>query len=376
MSSAAQLSVRAAPRRFWRWWIGELSEMFPGLHAQPRRRAADVIVTATEQGLLRVEPAAGQMAAARGESEPSGVDAWGALAELARRRPDASVRLRLPYGACFVRRVEIPAAGAGDITKMLELDLERAMPFKLKDIYMGHFLDDARRRPGFVTACQVIAPRAVVDKAIAHVQSAGTKVAQIECCAADGLGALPVDLMPSVQSDAAAPVRSHRLSIALLGIIAALAMFSAYLALSRREAALAQLHEQADAARASVQRARVDAVAADDALKQVRSVIRFAEGRVPVAKIINELTRALPDSAWLTELRLHDGAIDISGFAKPAAELVPALERPPFFGDASLTAPVVRDDGRNRERFSLRLRMMAPSAAVIEEKRASDEEVR
>jgi general secretion pathway protein L len=76
-------------------------------------------------------------------------------------------------------------------------------------------------------------------------------------------------------------------------------------------------------------------------------------------EILNELTRVLPDTAWLTDLRLEEGRVDLTGQARSASELLALIERSPLFVDAALAAPVVVEAQDGRERFSLRARLRA-----------------
>ena len=78
---------------------------------------------------------------------------------------------------------------------------------------------------------------------------------------------------------------------------------------------------------------------------------------VPIAQILEELARILPDTAWLTDLRIEGDTVEISGLSTSAANLLPVLERSPHFVDAALAAPLTLDPREDKERFSLRVRV-------------------
>ena len=73
---------------------------------------------------------------------------------------------------------------------------------------------------------------------------------------------------------------------------------------------------------------------------------------LPVASMLNRLAERLPDDAWLDRLEASDRQVRIMGLASNATELMTRLSRVPEFGDVHTTAPTVRDEGQNRERFS------------------------
>src|SRR5262249_26816116 len=73
--------------------------------------------------------------------------------------------------------------------------------------------------------------------------------------------------------------------------------------------------------------------------------------------VIDALTKLLPDSVWLTDLRLENGVLDITGLAKSGAALLPLFEHSPLFADAAMASGVNFDPQENKERFSLRVRV-------------------
>ena len=67
------------------------------------------------------------------------------------------------------------------------------------------------------------------------------------------------------------------------------------------------------------------------------------------------ITRALPDSSFLTSLTLDEREGTITGLARQAAGVVAALERESAIAAPRLTGPVVQEvnAGKELERFSL-----------------------
>lgn len=71
-----------------------------------------------------------------------------------------------------------------------------------------------------------------------------------------------------------------------------------------------------------------------------------------ISLLLKELTEVVPRDAYLTTFRFRSGKIELEGFAKSASDLVPMLERSPFFKNAQFTSPVTKVQD-NQERFSL-----------------------
>ena len=70
-------------------------------------------------------------------------------------------------------------------------------------------------------------------------------------------------------------------------------------------------------------------------------------------RLLSELSLIVPESAYLTILRIRDGNVELRGSAENASSLVPLLERSSLLKNVGFSAPTNR--GRdNRETFSLK----------------------
>ena len=58
--------------------------------------------------------------------------------------------------------------------------------------------------------------------------------------------------------------------------------------------------------------------------------------------MLEALSRAIPDDAYLQEWRLKGGTMEISGLAADAAGLIKHIEQSPHFSRATFTAPTTR----------------------------------
>jgi len=111
-----------------------------------------------------------------------------------------------------------------------------------------------------------------------------------------------------------------------------------------------QLHEEIDALEPTmrtVHRNEEDAKALNEKLRLLTQ-----GDRRRISVLLKELTEVVPKDAYLTTFRFRTGKIELEGFAKSASDLVPMLERSPYFKNAQFTSPVTKVQD-NQERFSL-----------------------
>ncbi len=102
---------------------------------------------------------------------------------------------------------------------------------------------------------------------------------------------------------------------------------------------------------------------------RLRKELSFFNGleqrRGEVLRILDELTKIIPNSAYLSNLRYRSGLLEIQGNAENASALIPLLERSPVFENVGFNAPSNR--GRdNRETFSLKTNIEKPKEVAKE----------
>ena len=142
----------------------------------------------------------------------------------------------------------------------------------------------------------------------------------------------------------------------LAATAAALCAAIGYLAIDRHVTALGEIQARAAQLKAKVQTRRDAETKLQATLAEVDNFRKLRAANASKLAALEELSRLLPDTAWVTDLRIEGGTIDISGLASQAVQLVPILERSAFFRDATLTAPLTFDQREDKERFSIRVR--------------------
>ena len=101
----------------------------------------------------------------------------------------------------------------------------------------------------------------------------------------------------------------------------------------------------------------------EDELNRLRKEISLLSGqkerRGEIFRVLDELSRIVPNNAYLSNLRYREGTVELQGSAENASNLVPLLEGSPVFENVGFNAPSNR--GRdNRETFSLKAEIERP----------------
>jgi general secretion pathway protein L len=86
-------------------------------------------------------------------------------------------------------------------------------------------------------------------------------------------------------------------------------------------------------------------------ISNLESLARFVNSQPDMRELLKELTEILPDSTWLKEFNYSKEWIRIQGVSNSATAVVEALEKSPFFSEASFDSPVTNSN--NKEMFTI-----------------------
>jgi Tfp pilus assembly protein PilN len=78
-------------------------------------------------------------------------------------------------------------------------------------------------------------------------------------------------------------------------------------------------------------------------------------------RLLEQLTKLLPDGTWLEQLQISEDSVEIYGRSNRTADLVPPLENSPYFTQVEFASPIIRDN-QNKEVFRIRMRLKQAAA--------------
>lgn len=340
---------------FGQWWLSELRQLVPPgwLHWVDgetiprlliRRDGNDVVCrlsTALDQAEDRLAlPGFG----------PAVLTEWLAQRELGREQ--VTIAPVIARDCFLLRHLSVPKAALSALPTILEQELARRTPFQLSDVWHAA-IPAAEGAGGVPSFCHWIVRR---DRAEAALADLGLSVNEVDCiAAADEQGEfIPViPLRPTAHED---PAWARR-AIKLLAVAALGAAMLGGVAFEWRQASIAtRLEVQLAVARAGAQggHAGVNSAARLFAMKADAGIL----------EIWDELSRVLPDNTFLTETRIADGKVTVSGFSADAARLVRVIDQSPLFTGATLATAITPDATEQKDRFSITFKVRGARSIV------------
>lgn len=346
---------------FFAWWGEELYGLVRGSDVNSGAERPRMTLAMEPEGLRIVDR---QGSASGSQPAPEGVVPVPAmLAYLAHAKPKSpahTIGLRLPYTACFTRQLELPAAARRDFSRLLNLELERSTPFKFRDVLTAHAVTGTPNAKGLLKVQQVIVKRPAIDSLKSQIEALGYVVSRVDCTGEDHVKPLPVNFLaagPVTDAKRVSGLYSTVTGLLALGLMAS----AAYLYIGRHEQVLQSLQAQIDGLKVKAASQKEALIKSQAAFAHVENYYKLRSGTVSKVILLEELTRLLPDSAWVSDLKMDSTTLEIAGLATSATSLIPLLERSSVFMDVASAASLTFDPREEKERYAIRARIRVPS---------------
>jgi general secretion pathway protein L len=336
-------------RGFVSWWLAEFRAAVPSdWQSRINGEAAPVLLIRRDRDFVICEITSARLSAERrfppGLFGAAALSAW--LSECGLARDQVIAGLAIDRALFFLREVAIPKAALAALPKILEQEIVRRTPFQPSEIWHAATVADAAAvglAPGIMAMSHWIIRK---DRAEAALADVGLNPDDVDFLAAsDGGGAPLIPFRAIEQKD---PLWAWR-AVKLLAAAAVGAVLLGLLAFEWCQSSAANKLE------ASLEQAAQGGTVTAGANQASRLFSRKADAGV--LEVWEELSRILPDHTFLTEARIVDGKVTISGFSADAAGLVRSIDQSTLFTGATLVAAITPDANERKDRFSLSFRV-------------------
>ncbi len=312
----------------WDWWLEELGSMAP---AGWRQRFAP-------------RPAVVAMVGADGVA----LTRKGVAVAAPRRGHGLSAVVAVPASAGLTRELWLPLLGQRDLARLVALDLDRLMPFPAASAVVDHrvLLRDPGNRRQLVAIAAL--PRSVGEAALAAAADAGVTPAGLGLAQPDG--SVRFNFLPALADGrAGAGARARRF---WWGIVAGGLLLNLIVLVVRDVETTRTLEtlvsEHGETARLA--RTLRNRVVGEEARRQALAERRNATD--PLA-LLADVTRLLPDSAWVQRLGWTGRQLRLGGFSAGSGDVAAELRRAPRFAAARSTASEIAPKSRAGQPFDV-----------------------
>ncbi len=299
-------SLAAFARQGFAWWIDELLSMAPPAWRARLSRRPRVSAMRLADGRWRFW---------RDGHRFEG-DAQGGIGREA-------VGILLPREAVLTREIKAPRMTAADARRMSALDIDRLSPLKPELIHFD--MEVVGRDPvdGGLTLLLGVTPRVLAAQMVEEAQSRGLNPASLGIAPEEEGGEVRFDFLPAVL-EAGGVDRRPSLGVYLWGAVAALFVLNLAVLVGRDMADVSNLRrkveDQAPAVSAALRvRGRVEAE------NSHRRQLADQGVRGDPLRVLNALTQAVPQGAWIQHLEWNGQVLRIVGFKSGDIDMLAAI---------------------------------------------------
>ncbi|MFA5950919.1 MAG: PilN domain-containing protein [Hyphomicrobium sp.] len=355
-------NFRAQISRVFGWWVGELAQLASGWATTTRQPWRGLLVGSGTVFDLYQRQGRGAKHLGRFDLAASADELEEVRKLIARNAvPSDRLILRLPLTEVVATQLYFPAGVSDVLPQVVRNQLERVAPWPAEQVLFAYEPVAGAAGDQQIKVDLWVTERATVERTLAGLANVDLRPGVVDC--GDAVPDEP--RFNLLASDDAIQIRRRRLVARALATGTVLACLASVLALS----AALYLGNRVSRVQRSIQ-AELQAVvnsagANQETAERHRALVIEQRRKAPLASIaLENLSRALPDDAYLDRLELKPGTLSFSGRAASAASLIAPLEAVEQFGDVRFTAPVTRKANEPLEDFSLSVSLKATMALL------------
>jgi general secretion pathway protein L len=283
----------------------------------------------------------------------------GISAELERSIRDGFVIFELPAGKVVMRQITVPAQARKFLSGIIRNQIERLSPWPANGVAYGFVAEAGAADAAMVEVRVLMAARTDIDAARQEMVALGLPVDRIVARGPDTDSAEGTFGSVTLWSRLAdtSPDRLGS-AVRVIGVgIAAPAAVSLVLGLwASVSTALIRNESEDIAARARVLQRQVQSGRTASSMTSIPPAERVwlqKNTSISSAVLIEALSRALPETAYVNEMRLEKDSLRIMGLAEDVPALLAPLERSGHMTDVHFVAPTARGPDGKLFRFSI-----------------------
>jgi general secretion pathway protein L len=275
---------------------------------------------------------------------------------------DSDLDVVLPAEELLVRPLDpLPAQSKPYLDGIVRHQLERLTPWRASDVLYSYSAVPAGPEDSRLAVTIAATARSLHRQRLEQLSALQPRnVRLVFPEALDGK-----DVAIDVSGDGGSIARTERMRRAIgwgaagLGVASVLAIALLTLAWQRTDSALEAVEREVADLRAKLA-ATGPLISRGD--RDVEAVLNRRLNTPFAVLALDALAQSLPDDTSLTEFRIAEGRVRMTGVSRAVSRLVPLLEASPAFAEATFFAPTTRLPNSQGDRFHLDAKVVPPGA--------------
>jgi general secretion pathway protein L len=350
----------------WKRWIEVLATLYLSWRESGRERRSLIVTRENEHVVVRrAEPSRDAMLrdAQEGSILATLTPGMEISGDVQRAVQNNFVVLEFPADKVFVQRIAVPAQARKFLGGVIRNQIERLSPWPANDVVYGFAAEAGAEDAAAVEVRILMAARSDVEAALHDLAALGLPVDRVVARDADSeavdeaAGSVTLWSRLSDTSRDSVGTVARKIGIGVAASVAASVALSLWALTS---AAAIRDEGEGMAARSKVLQRQVQTGRTAASMASMPPAERaWASKEMSTSSVIvmEALSRALPESAYVADIRLEKENLRIVGLADDAPGLLAPLQKSGHMTDVRFFAPMARGPDGKRFRFSIEARV-------------------
>ena len=349
-----------------RRWIDTLATVFVAWHERRREQQAVTVAFENQQVVVR------EAQSGRNITRPHFRAGQKMSADLLGSARNNFVILEFPADKVVRRDITVPAGAQKFLSGVVRNQIERLSPWPPNNVVYGFTSETSGENASVVEVRILMASRTNIDASRHHLAALGVQVDRIVANNATAEIADKAAASVTLWSRLTDASRDHlertsRLIGIAIGVTVAVSICLSLWAFV--STGLVRDESESIAARTKALQRQVQGGRTPSSTASGPPAERawfLKETSISSVILLEALSRALPDSAYLTEIRLENATLRMTGLADDAPGLLAPLEQSGHLTGVHFFAPTTRGSDGKSSRFSIEARV-EPRSKLVEE---------
>jgi general secretion pathway protein L len=359
--TSAVARYRASPLpAFFRWWGGELAQVFPEslrkrmMPPRPTVLLAANLETADLEVWIGGDDPKHQDTFGKDEDAHILRDRW---QELLNSFTDGApeVRLCLPAEEVLQRPVELPLAVESNLDTAVSYQLDQLTPFSTSQVYHDFRLVRRDAQHNRLELDLRLVPLNRIEGIRERLAAIGIRPHAIDTLTSDEelLRCEGFNLLPETERPPYVYARA-RLNWVLAGTAALILLAVMFQSLHLRGQERDRLQEEVAQLRLEAEQVIELQNQLEDALVAANFLAERRRRQPVIIQVLDEVSRILPQDMWLNQMQVRGDELQMMGLADASERLIEIVNESPLLDDAEFRGAINVDPNTGQERFNAR----------------------
>ena len=256
----------------------------------------------------------------------------------------------LPESRVLRKEVILPLAAEANLRQALSFEMDRQTPFQANDVFFDYRVTHRERESSQIRVDLLVTLKQPLMREIEALGPVGMTPSGVDVELDGypaGLNLLPTDLRHRVVNSKS---RTNLiLAASTVFLLIAVMVQSVWL----RQHQLTEVNEAIDEVRGEALQVQQIRDRITDASEAAGFMQMRRSSSMPVVKVINEVTRLMPDDTFLDRLLIGSETVQMQGKSQNAQRLIEQVNSSPYFKDAAFRGPTRLDTRSQKEIFDV-----------------------